>query len=111
MYLLVIFSKMHFLHFAVYLILSDIRVCDSSEPIMHSGHPVIIESGIHPCVDSISCAYLPFQGHCRRVTHSFWNVSPWRSLLLALLDDISLSPGPGSRSLNVCLLNIRSEIK
>ena len=70
-YLLTIFSKMHFLHFAVYLILSGIGVCDSSEPIMHSGHPVIIESGIHPCVDSINCAYLAFQGHCRRVTHSF----------------------------------------
>ena len=99
---------MHFLHFAVYLILSGIRVCDSSEPIMHSGHPVIIESGIHPCVDSINFAYLAFQGHCRRVTHSFRNVSPWTSLLLALSDDISLNPGPGSRSLNGCLLNVRS---
>ena len=92
---------MHFLHFAVYLILSGIRVCDSSEPIMHSSHPVII-------VDSINCAYLAFQGHCRRVTHSFRNVSPWRSLLLALSGDISLNPGPGSRSLNGCLLNVRS---
>ena len=51
-----IFSKMHLLHFAVYLILTGIRVCDSSEPTMHSGHPVIIELGIHPCVDSINYA-------------------------------------------------------
>ena len=88
---------MHCLHFAVYLILSGIRVCDSSEPIIHSGHPVVIESGIHPC-----------QGHCRRVTHIFRIVSPWTSLLLALSGDISLNPGPGSRSLNGCLLNVRS---
>ena len=81
---------------------------DSSEPIMHSGHPVVIETGIHPCVDSINFAYLAFQGHCRRVTHSFRNVSPWTSLLLALSGDISLNPGPGSRSLNGCLLNVRS---
>ena len=99
---------MHLLHFAVYLILTGIRVCDSYEPTMHSGHPVIIESGIHPCVDSINFAYLAFQGHCRRVTHSFRNVSPWTSLLLALSGDISLNPGPGSRSLNGCLLNVRS---
>ena len=99
---------MHCLHFAVYLVLSGIRVCDSSEPIMHSGHPVVIESGIHPCVDSINFAYLAFQGHCRRVTHSFRNVSPWTSLLLALSGDISLNPGPGSRSLTGCLLNVRS---
>ena len=99
---------MHFLHFTVYPILSGIRVCDSSEPIMHSGHPVIIESGIHPCVDSINFAYLAIQGHCRRVTHSFRNVSPWTSLLLALSSNISLNPGPGSRSLNGCLLNVRS---
>ena len=71
---------------------------------MHSGHPVIIESGIHPCADSINYAYLAFQGR----PHSFWNVSPWTSLLLALLGDISLNPGPASRSLNGCLLNIRS---
>ena len=58
---------------------------------MHSGHPVIIESGIHPCVDSINFAYLAFQGHCRRVTHSFRNVSPWTLLLLALSGDISLN--------------------
>ena len=69
---------------------------------------MIIESGIHPCVDSINFAYLAFQGHCRRVTHSFRNVSPWTSLLLALSGDISLNPGPGSRSLNGCLLNVRS---
>ena len=75
---------------------------------MHSGHPVIIESGFHPCVDSINYAYLAFQGHCRRVTHSFRNVSPWTSLLLALSGDISLNPGPAARSLNGCLLNIRS---
>ena len=99
---------MHLLHFAVYLILTGIRVCDSSEPTMHSGHHVIIESGIHPCVDSINFAYLAFQGHCRRVTHSFRNVSPWTSLLLALSGDISLNPGPGSRSLSGCLLNVRS---
>ena len=103
-----IFSKMHLLHFAVYLILTGIRVCDSSEPTMHSGHPVIIELVIHPCVDSINYAYLAFQGHCRRVTHSFRNVSPWTSLLLALSGDISLNPGPASRSLNGCFLNIRS---
>ena len=42
------------------------------------------------------------------MTHSFRNVSPWTSLLLALLGDISLNPGPGSRSLNGCLLNVRS---
>ena len=99
---------MHLLHFAVYLILTGIRVCDSSEPTMHSGHPVIIESGIHPCVDSINFAYLAFQGHCRRVTHSLRNVNPWTSLLLAISGDISLNPGPGSRSLNDCLLNFRS---
>ena len=99
---------MHLLHFAVYLILTGIRVCDSSEPTMHSGHPVIIESGIHPCADSINYAYLAFQGHCQRVTHSFRNVSPWTSLLLALSGDISLNPGPVSRYLNGCLLNIRS---
>ena len=29
-------------------------------------------------------------------------------IALALLGDISLNPGPGSRSLNGCLLNIRS---
>ena len=75
---------------------------------MHSDHPVIIESGIHPCADSINCTYLAFQGHCRRVTHSFRYVSPWTSLLLALSGDISLNPGPASRSLNGCLLNIRS---
>ena len=69
---------------------------------------MIIESGIHPCVDSINFAYLAFQGHCRRVTHSFRNVSPWTSLFLALSGDISLNPGPGSRSLNGCLLNVRS---
>ena len=103
-----IFSKMHLLHFAVYLILTGIRVCDSSEPTMHSGHPVIIESGIHLCVDSINYTYLAFQGHCRRVTHSFQNVSPWTSLLLALSGDISLNPGPASRSLNGFFLNIRS---
>ena len=103
-----IFSKMHLLHFAVYLILTGIRVCESSEPTMHSGHPVMIESGIHPCVDSINYAYLAFQGHCRRVTHSFRNVSPWTSLLLALSGDISLNPGPASRSLNGCFINIRS---
>ena len=107
-FLLTVFFEMHCLHFAVYLILSGIRVCDLSEPIMHSGHPVVIESGIHPCVDSINFAYLAFQGHCRRVTHSFRNVSPWTSLLLALSGDISLNPGPGSRSLNGCLLNVRS---
>ena len=99
---------MHLLHFAVYLILTGIRVCDSFEPTMHSGHPVTIESGIHPCVDSINYAYLAFQGHCQRVTHSFRNVSPWTSLLLALSGNISLNPGPFSRSLNGCLLNIRS---
>ena len=99
---------MHPLHFAVYLILTGIRVCDSFEPTMHSSHPVIIESGFHPCVDSINYAYLAFQGHCRRVTHSFRNVSPWTSLLLALSGDISLNPGPASRYLNGCLLNIRS---
>ena len=65
---------MHPLHFAVYLILTGIRVCDSFEPTTHSGHPVIIESGFHPCVDSINYAYLAFQGHCQRVTHSFRNV-------------------------------------
>ena len=69
---------------------------------------MIIESGIHPCVDSINFAYLAFQGHCRRVTHHFRNVSLWTSLLLALSCDISLNPGPGSRSLNGCLLNVRS---
>ena len=58
---------------------------------MHSGHPVIIESGIHPCADSINCAYLAFQGHCRRATHSF-----------------RFNRGPASRFLNGCLLNIRS---
>ena len=99
---------MHFMHFVVYLILSGIRVCDSSEPNMHSGHPVVIESGIHPCVDSINFAYLAFQGHCQRVTHSFRNVSPFTSLLLSLSCDISLNPGPGSRSPNGCLLNVRS---
>ena len=99
---------MYLLHFAVYLILTGIRVCDSSEPSMHSGHPVIIESGIHPCVDSINYAFLAFQGHFRRVAHSFRNVSPWTSLLLALSGDISLNPGPASRSLNGCFLNIRS---
>ena len=99
---------MHLLHFAIYLILSGIRVCESSEPTIQSGHPVTIESGIHPCIDSINCAYLAFQGHCRRVTHSFQNISPWSSLLLALLGDISLNPGPVSRYLNGCLLNIRS---
>ena len=52
---------------------------------------MIIESGIHPCVDSINFAYLAFQGHCRRVTHSFRNVSPWTSLLLALSGDINLN--------------------
>ena len=98
---------MHLLHFAGYLILTGIRVCDSSEPTMHSGHPVIIELWIHPCVDSINFAYLAFQGHCQSVTHSFRNVSPWTSLLLALSGDISLNPGPGSRSLNGCLLNVR----
>ena len=67
-----------------------------------------IESGIHPCADSINCAYLAFQGHCRRVTHSFQNVSPWTSLFLALSGDISLNPGPASRYLYGCLLNIRS---
>ena len=71
-------------------------------------HPVIIEAEIHPCADSINGAYLAFQGHCRRMTHSFRNVSPWTSLLLALSGDISLNPGPASRSLNGCLLNIRS---
>ena len=96
---------MHLLHFAVYLILTGIRVCDSSEPTMHSGHPLIIESGIHPCADSINYTYLGFQGHCQRVTHSFRNVSPWTSLLLA---PISLNPGPASRSLNGCLRSIRS---
>ena len=40
------------------------------------------------------------------MTHSFRNVSPWTSLLLALSGDITLNPGP--RSLNGCLLNIRS---
>ena len=75
---------------------------------MHSGHSVIVESGIHPCADSINCAYLAFQGHCRRVTHSFQNVSPWTSLLLALSGDISLNRGSVSRSLNGCLLNFRS---
>ena len=99
---------MHLLHFAVYLILTGIRVCDSSEPNVHSGHPVIIESGIDPCTDSINYAYLAFQGHCQRLTHSFRNLSPWTSLLLALSGDISLNPGPASRSLNGCLLNIRS---
>ena len=49
---------------------------------------MIIELGIHPCVDSINCANLAFQGHCRRVTHSFQNVS--------LLGDSSLNPGSGS---------------
>ena len=67
---------------------------------------MIIESGIHLCVDSINCAYLAFQGHCQKVKHSFQNVSPWTSLLLALLGDISLNPGPGSRSLNGCLLTL-----
>ena len=99
---------MHLLYFAVYLILTGIRVCDSFEPTTHSGHPVIIELGFHPCVDSINYAYLAFQGHCRRMTHSFQNVSPWTSLLLALSGDISLNPGPASRSHNGCLLNIRS---
>ena len=42
------------------------------------------------------------------MTHSFQNISPWTSLLLALSGDISLNPGPGSRSLNGCLLNVRS---
>ena len=42
------------------------------------------------------------------MTHSFRNISPWTSLLLALLGDISHNPGPASRSLNDCLLNIRS---
>ena len=65
----------------VYLILSGIRFCDSSESITPSGHPVIIQLGIHRCVDSINYAYLAFQGHCRRVTHSFRNVSPWPSML------------------------------
>ena len=69
---------------------------------------MIIESGIHPCADSINYAYLAFQGHCQRVTHSFRNVSPWTSLLLVLSGDISLNPGPASRSLNSCLLNIRN---
>ena len=69
---------------------------------------ILIESGIHPCADIINCIYLAFQGHCQRVTHSFRNVSPCISLLLALLGDISLKPGPASRSLNGCLLNIRS---
>ena len=96
---------MHFLHFAVYLILRGIRVCDSSELYTH---PVIIESGIYLCVDNINCAYLAFQGHCLRVTHCFRNVSLWTSLLLVLLGDISLNPGPGSRSRNGCLLSIRS---
>ena len=99
---------MHLLHFAIYLILTGIRVCDSSENTMHSGHPVIIESGIHPCADSINCACLAFQSQCQRVTHSFWNVSPWRSLLLPLPGDISLNPGRASISVNGCLLNIRS---
>ena len=79
-----IFSKMHLLHVAVYLILAGIRVCDSSEPTMHS--VMIIESEIHPCADSINYAYLAFQVYCQRVTHSFRNVSPWTSLLLALLN-------------------------
>ena len=39
------------------------------------------------------------------MTHSF---RTWTSLLLALSGDISLNPGPGSRSLNGCLLNVRS---
>ena len=69
---------------------------------------MIIQSGIHPCADSINCAYLAFQGHCRRVTLGFRNVSPWTSLLLGLSGDISLNPGPASRSLNGWLLNIRS---
>ena len=99
---------MHLLYFATSLILTGFRVCDSYEPTIHSGNPVIVESGIHPCADSINCAYLAFQGHCRRVTHSFRNVSPWTLLLLALAGDISLNPGPASRSLNGCLLNIRS---
>ena len=42
------------------------------------------------------------------MTHSFRNVSPWTSLLQALSGDISLNPGPASRSLNGCLLNITS---
>ena len=75
---------------------------------MYSGHSVIIELGIHPSADSINCAYLAFQGHCRKVTHSFRNASPWTSLLLALSGDTSLNPGPVSRSLNGCLLYIRS---
>ena len=75
---------------------------------MHSGQPVIIEAGIHPCADSINCTYLALQGHCRRVMHSFWNVIHWTSLLLALSGDISLNPGPTSRALNGCLLNIKS---
>ena len=91
---------MNLLHLAVYLILTGISVCDLSEPTMHSGDPVIIESGIYPCAGSINYAYLAFQSHCQRVTHSFQNVSPWTSLLLALLGDISLNPGPASRSLN-----------
>ena len=99
---------MHLLHFAIYLILTGIRVCDSSELTMHSGRPVIIESGIHSCADSLNYAYLVFQGHCRRVTHSFRNVSPWTSLLLALSGHISLNPGPASKCINGCLLNIRS---
>ena len=69
---------------------------------------MIIESGIHPCIDGINCAYLAYQGDCRRVTHSFQNESLWTSLLLALSGDIILNLGPVSRSLNGCLLNIRS---
>ena len=93
-----IFSKIHLLHFAVYLILTGIRICDSSKPTMHSGHPMIIESGIHPRSYIINCTYLAFQGHCQRVTHSFLNIIPWTSLLLALSGDIGLNPGPTSRS-------------
>ena len=57
--------KMHFFHFTIYLTFTSIRVCDSSKPTMHSDHPVIILSGIHPCVNSINYASLSFQSHCR----------------------------------------------
>ena len=99
---------MQLLHFAFHLTLTGIRVCASSEPTMHSDRPLIIESGIHPCVNSIYFAYLAFQCHCQNVTHTIRNLSPWSSVLLVLSDDANLNRCPILTSLPGCLLNIRS---
>ena len=99
---------MHLLHFAIYLTMIGTGVCDSSKPAMHSDHPVIIDSGIHPCIYNINYAFLAFQCHCRSVTHTFRNLTPCSSLLLVLSGDVSLNQGTVCRSLTGCLLNIRS---